>query len=412
MNPMWILAALSALLLLGLVGWLVLQNAPNQKKNQLLESQLNELRRDLLGLSTAHTQSATKMETIADTVAIRLESVSKALQEGARDSSTITSQAQTAMATELKNTREQIGQMQKQLSEVTTAGQQMQQATQTIESILGGTKSRGSFGEVTLERLLEDGLPKSQYEMQHRFRSGEAVDAVIHLRDKKKMAIDSKFPLDAYRRLTTDGEEARKSFVSAVKGHADSIAKKYIVPDEGTLDVALMFVPSEAVYYEMLMSQDAKGMAIDAYCREKNIVAVSPNTLYAHLCVISMGLRGMQIEENAKRLSGNLSGMRKQLDVFEEYFEKIGIHLKNAQQSFVEADKRFEKASNTLETLLTATEALPALAGEAANGAAAGPIPGTVPAASPTITPSPKHGFAENTQGTLLMPPSSAKKSA
>lgn len=405
MNPMWILAALSALLLIGLVAWLVLQNAPNQKKNQLLESQLNELRRDLLGLSTAHTQSATKMETIADTVATRLEGVSKALQEGARDSSTITSQAQTAMATELKNTREQIGQMQKQLSEVTTAGQQMQQATQTIESILGGTKSRGSFGEVTLERLLEDSLPKSQYEMQHRFRSGEAVDAVIHLRDKKKMAIDSKFPLDAYRRLTTDGEEARKSFVSAVKGHADSIAKKYIVPDEGTLDVALMFVPSEAVYYEMLMSQDAKGMAIDAYCREKNIVAVSPNTLYAHLCVISMGLRGMQIEENAKRLSGNLSGMRKQLDVFADYFEKIGIHLKNAQQSFVEADKRFEKASNTLETLLTATEALPALAGEAANGAAAGvAIPGTTAAT--------KHGFVEDAQGTLLMPPTPAKKSA
>ena len=410
MNPMWILAALSALLLIGLVVWVVLQNGPNQKKNQLLESQLNELRRDLLGLSTAQTQSTTKMETIADTVAIRLESVSKALQEGARDSSTITSQAQTAMATELKNTREQIGQMQKQLSEVTTAGQQMQQATQTIESILGGTKSRGSFGEVTLERLLEDGLPQSQYEMQHRFRSGEAVDAVIHLRDKKKMAIDSKFPLDAYRRLTTDGEEARKSFVSAVKGHADSIAKKYIVPDEGTLDVALMFVPSEAVYYEMLMSQDAKGMAIDAYCREKNIVAVSPNTLYAHLCVISMGLRGMQIEENAKRLSGNLSGMRKQLDVFGEYFEKIGIHLKNAQQSFVEADKRFEKASNTLETLLTATEALPALAAEPANGAAA-TIAGTAPAAIPAMTPAPKHGFVENTQGTLLMPPTSAKKS-
>ncbi len=415
MNPMGILAALSALLLIGLVVWVVLQIGPNQKKNQLLESQLNELRRDLLGLSTAHTQSATKMETIADTVAIRLESVSKALQEGARDSSTITSQAQTAMATELKNTREQIGQMQKQLSEVTTAGQQMQQATQTIESILGGTKSRGSFGEVTLERLLEDSLPKSQYEMQHRFRSGEAVDAIIHLRDKKKMAIDSKFPLDAYRRLATDGEEARKSFVSAVKGHADSIAKKYIVPDEGTLDVALMFVPSEAVYYEMLMSQDAKGMAIDAYCRAKNIVAVSPNTLYAHLCVISMGLRGMQIEENAKRLSGNLSGMRKQLGVFAEYFEKIGNHLKNAQQNYVEADKRFAKASNTLETLLTATEALPVLADDAANGAAAGPAAAKVPgaiSAAPGNTPPPKHGFVENAQGTLLVPPSSAKKSA
>ncbi len=170
------------------------------------------------------------------------------------------------------------------------------------------------------------------------------------------MAIDSKFPLDAYLRLTEEGEEARKAFVTAVKAHADSIARKYIVPDENTLDFALMFVPSETVYYELLMSADSKGVAVDAYCRSRNIIAVSPNTLYAHLCVIGMGLRGMQIEENAKRLSDNLSGMRKQLDTFSEYFEKIGTHLKNAQQSYTEADKRFDKASNTLDNILSSSE--------------------------------------------------------
>ncbi len=98
------------------------------------------------------------------------------------------------------------------------------------------------------------------------------------------MAIDSKFPLDAFRRIESDGDEARRAFATAVKGHADSIAKKYIVPNEGTLDVALMFVPSENVYCEMLNTLDSKGQAIDAYCREKKIVAVSPNTLYANLC--------------------------------------------------------------------------------------------------------------------------------
>jgi DNA recombination protein RmuC len=410
MNPMWIFAALSALLLIGLVAWVLLQYGPNQKKNQLLESQLNELRRDLLGLSTAHTQSATKMETIADTVAVRLEGVSKALQEGARDSSTITSQAQTAMATELKNTREQIGQMQKQLSEVTAAGQQMQQATQTIESILGGTKSRGSFGEVTLERLLEDCLAKSQYEIQHRFRSGEAVDAVVHLRDKKKMAIDSKFPLEAYRRLISDGEEARKSFVSAVKTHADSIAKKYIVPGEGTLDYALMFVPSEAVYYEMLMSQDSKGMAIDSYCRSKNILAVSPNSLFAYLCVISVGLRGMQIEENARHLSDNLASMGKQLEDFSECFGKVGTQLRLAQQNYAEADKRFDKVSNTMETLLTATDALPLSSEKSSEKEIAERVSGSD--AFPGIVPTLGDALREDPQGTLLMPPAASKKSA
>ncbi|HEY1483388.1 MAG TPA: DNA recombination protein RmuC [Candidatus Acidoferrum sp.] len=360
MSILGIAAAIFAIVLIGLVVWVLVQNTQDQKKNEQLESQMNELRRDLLGLSTSQTQSSTKMETIAGTVAERLEAVTQALQSGIKDSaqttSQITSQAQVAMATELKNTRDQISQVQKQLGEVQQAGQQMHETAEKLQNILGGTKSRGSFGEVALERLLEDCLPPSQYEMQSRFRSGETADAVLKLRDGKKMAIDSKFPLDAYLRLTSDGEEARRAFVTAVKGHADSIAKKYIVPEEGTLDVALMFVPSETVYYELLMSNDAKGQALDAYCRERRIMAVSPNTLYAHLSVIAMGLRGMQIEENAKRLSENLTGMRKQMDTFCEYFEKVGVHLKNAQQSFTEADKRFSKVSNSLDNLVSTSE--------------------------------------------------------
>src|SRR6266852_1658382 len=154
---------------------------------------------------------------------------------------------------------DQISQIQRQLGEVQQAGKQMSQTAQTLEGILGGAKSRGSLGEVTLERLLEDSLPSAQYAMQYRFSSGEAADAVIKLRDQKLMAIDSKFPLDAYRRISVEGDEARRAFATAIKGHADAITKKYIVPDEGTLDVALMFVPSESVYYELLMTEDSKG---------------------------------------------------------------------------------------------------------------------------------------------------------
>jgi len=202
--------------------------------------------------------------------------------------------------------------------------------------------------------LLEDSLPSAQYATQYRFSSGEAADVVIKLRDKKLMAIDSKFPLDAYRRISTEGDEARRAFATAVKGHADAITKKYIVPEEGTLDVALMFVPSESVYYERLMTEDGKGQPLDAYCRDKHVIAVSPNTLYAHLCVIAMGLRGMQMEENAKRLLESLSGMEKQLEKFADKFETLGTHLKNAQQSYSESDKLFERAQNTLETMLGA----------------------------------------------------------
>lgn len=378
MSAIWIFGAVIGLALIGLVAWVLVQNTQDQKKNEALEAQMNEVRRDLLGLATSQAQSSAKMETIADTVAARLEAVSTALQQGVKDSaevtSQITSQAQTAMSNELKNTREQISQIQQQLGQVQQAGQQMHETATKLENILGGTKTRGNFGETTLERLLEDCLSPAQYTRQYRFRSGEAADAVIHLRDGKIMAIDSKFPLDAFQRLEAEGDEARKSFVNAVKIHADSIAKKYIVPDEATLDLALMFVPSETVYYELLRSTDSRGLAADAYCRSKKIIPVSPNTLYAHLSVIAMGLRGMQIEENAKRLAANLSGMRKQLDTFSESFDKIGTHLKNAQQAYTEADKRFDKASNTLDNLLSSGEAeQPAL--DDAQGTVALPPP-------------------------------------
>jgi len=384
MNLIWIAVAVFALVLVGLVVWVLLQNTRDQKNNQQLESQMNDLRRDLVGLLTAQAQTSSKMETIFNAVNTRLEAVTTAVQQGTSDSakitSQITSQAQTAMSTELKNTREQITQIQQQLGQVQQSGNLMHDAATRLENILGGTKSRGTFGETTLERLLEDCLAPSQYSQQYRFRSGEAADAVIHLRDKKIMAIDSKFPLDAFLRLETEGDEARKSFVNAVKQHADAIAKKYIVPDENTLDLALMFVPSEAVYYELLMSADSKGQAVDAYCRSRKIVPVSPNTLYAHLSVIAMGLRGMQIEENAKRLSANLDGMRKQLDVFSKSFDILGTHIKNAQQTYTEADKRIDKVSGTLDNLLSS--------GDAGQSA------------------------IEDAQDTLALPPAAAKNSA
>jgi DNA recombination protein RmuC len=349
----------SAVILVAvLVLWLVLQSSEGRQKGAALESQINELRRDLQTIATSQAQSTGQLETIAKSVAQRLDSVAPALQDAIKNSAQITGQitsdAQTKMADELKNTRDQISQIQRQLGEVQQAGKQMSQTAETLEGILGGAKSRGSLGEVTLERLLEDALPSAQYATQYRFSSGEAADVVIKLRDNKLMAIDSKFPLDAYRRISIEGDEARRAFATAVKGHGDAIAKKYIVPEEGTLDVALMFVPSETVYYELLQTEDSKGQTLDAYCRDKKVIAVSPNTLYAHLSVIAMGLRGMQMEENAKRLLESLSGMEKQMEKFADKFETLGTHLKNAQQSYSESDKLFERAQNTLETMLGA----------------------------------------------------------
>jgi DNA recombination protein RmuC len=345
------------LLVAVLVVWIAIQSLSTQKKSEAIESQMTELRHDLQTVANAQAQAAGQISTLASTVTQRLDSVAKSLTEGVVQSADISAKGQSAMREELKSTQGMMERIYKQLGEFQEVSRGLSNAQQSLESVLGGAKTRGILGEVTLERLLEDSLPPSQYSTQYRFSSGEAVDAVIFLRDKKLLAVDSKFPLDAFRRIQTDGDEARRAFVTAVKGHADSISRKYILPEENTLDLALMFVPSESVYYELLQSADSKGQPLDAYCREKRIVAVSPNTLYAHLCVIAMGLRGMQIEENARRIANGLAGLQKQLGNFSETFDKIGTHLKNAQQSYQEADKRFDKAELALEGMVASGDA-------------------------------------------------------
>src|SRR3989454_921939 len=278
-----------------LAAWLFLQTARNLGKEEESRARMEQMQRDLQTLAGQTQNFGQQLGQLAQNVTKSLEGVTGALQRGVTDSATIAAQAQTAMASELKNSRETLGQIQQQLGAVQQAGHQMSQTAQTLQNILGGAKSRCSLGEVALERLLEDALPRERYQRQYRFSSGEAADAVIFLRDKL-LPIDSKFPLDSYRRLGAEGDEARKAFAVAVKGHADAIAKKYIVPGENTLDIAMMFVPSESVYYELLMSEDSKSQALDAYCRDRNVIAVSPNTLYPHLQVILMGLLGMLIE--------------------------------------------------------------------------------------------------------------------
>ena len=349
---------IAAMLLVAvLVLWLALQGLSTQKKSENIESQMNELRRDLETMVTAQAQATGQISNLTSSVTTRLDAVSRSLTDGVAKSADISAQGQSAMREELKSTQSMMERIHKQLGEFQEVSRELSSAQQSLESVLGGVKTRGILGEVTLDRLLEDSLPSSQYGTQYRFASGEAVDAVIFLRDRKLLAVDSKFPLEAFRRIQTDGDEARRAFATAVKGHADSIARKYVRPDENTLDLALMFVPSESVYYELLQTSDSKGQPLDEYCREKRVVAVSPNTLYAHLCVIAMGLRGMQIEENARRLSNGLSGLQKQLGNFVDSFDKVGTHLKNAQNSYQEAGKRLDRTELALEGMLTSGDA-------------------------------------------------------
>jgi len=309
------------------------------------------LRKEMQSLLAAQSQAtAAQISQLAQSVAAQLGQVTQQVQSGMASVGTITSTAQKAVSEQLQASTQMLGSIRQQLGEVQQAGHELSVAAKQIEDVLGGAKTRGTLGEVALDRILADTLPRASYETQFRFSTGEVVDAVVRLSDKL-LPIDSKFPLDGYRRLLDLGEGCRKDFSNAVRLHADSIAKKYILPAKETLDIALMFVPSEGVYYELLRSEDAKGTPLDEYCRTRCVVPVSPSTLFAHLKIISLGLRGMQIEENAKRLLGSLTGLKRQMDTFGEVYEKLGTHLRNAQQSYSDADRKLDRARASLEEL-------------------------------------------------------------
>jgi DNA recombination protein RmuC len=315
------------------------------------DSQMAALRQEMHSAVTAQGQAVTvQVAQLVQSVTQQLGQVRQELQSGVASSGQLALQAQREVATRLEASTDTLRQLAQQIGEVQQASRELSSASQTLQTVLGGAKTRGILGEVALERLLEDALPRAAYELQFRFRTGDIVDAIVYA-NERLLSIDSKFPFDAYRRLVDVGDEARKDFAMAVRKHADAIADKYILPDELTLDFALMFIPSEGVYYELLVTEDAKYGPLGDYCRGKKVLPVSPNTCYAYLCAVAMSIRGMRVEENAKKLMMSLSGLERQLEGFAGVYQKLGTHLRNAGQSYEEADEKLQRARGSLEQM-------------------------------------------------------------
>jgi DNA recombination protein RmuC len=224
----------------------------------------------------------------------------------------------------------------------------------SLQQILQAPKLRGGLGELLLEDLLKQILPADHFATQYGFRAGHKVDAVIRL-GSGLVPVDAKFPLENFRRLLdaqTDEERSRvrRAFVTDVKRHIDSVATKYILPDEGTFDFALMYIPAENVYYEIVVKDDATGDAdISAYALARKVIPVSPGSFYAYLQAIVLGLRGLRIEERSQEILQQLSRLRGDFDRFRDDFRLVGKHLNNALGSFSGADRRLER----LETRFT-----------------------------------------------------------
>ncbi len=252
----------------------------------------------------------------------------------------------------LDNAAKVIGDVQKNIGELSTASKQIFEVGKniaTLQEILQPPKLRGGLGEQFLGELLSQILPSKFFTLQYQFSSGEKVDAVIRL-GEKFVPIDSKFPLDNFKRIieckTEDERRAfQKVFYRDVRKHIDDIASKYIVPNEGTYDFALLYIPAENIYYETITKDESFGeeKGILNYALSKRVIPVSPNSFYAYLQVIVLGLKGLEIEENAREIQIRLVSLTKDLKVFQEDFQVVGRHLTNAMNKFEEARRRLDK---------------------------------------------------------------------
>jgi DNA recombination protein RmuC len=257
-----------------------------------------------------------------------------------------------------QNYNQAISQVQHRLGELQQATKSMLDVGRDISSlhdILHSPKLRGGFGELFLGELLKDILPAENFALQYGFKDGKKVDAVIFL-GQGIVPIDAKFPLENFKRLLTETDEerlasVRKSFIQDVKKHIDSIAGKYILPDEGTFEFALMYIPAENVYYETIIKDYRDGESLSEYALKSKVIPVSPNSFYAYLQAIVRGLKGLRIEKSAQLILENLGQLETDLKKFCVDFDKVGGHLSNAHSAYDKSVRGFDKLRFRINSL-------------------------------------------------------------
>ena len=307
---------------------------------------------------SASKESEEKINTLrrewSDTLSKNTELILKQLNESAKVQQMVSS----SMGERLDNAAKVFGDVKKSLGSLDEKTQQIYEVGKDIASlqeILKAPKMRGGLGELFLESLLEQIMPhKDFYELQHCFRTGERVDAAIKI-GTRLVPVDSKFPLESFKRFVEatgdeDKKRAKREFIKAVKTHIDDIAAKYILPDEGTYDFALMYIPAENVYYETIIKDEAFGeeKSIFSHAIAKKVIPVSPNSFYAYLQVIILGIKGLRIEEKAQEVIKMLVTLKGSLGKFTEDFEVMGTHIDNMKSSYERAVKSLDKFEDKL----------------------------------------------------------------
>lgn len=283
------------------------------------------------------------------------------------------SNMQTSMQKQLTESMKLVGEVSQRLSKLDETNRRVVDVAdelKTLQNVLQNPKQRGVFGEYYLQSVLENILPTKNFKMQYSFKGGTIADAVVVLDKGMLLPIDSKFSLENYNRMVTsktkpEREEWLKKVRNDLKGRIDETSK-YILPAEGTMDFAFMFIPSESLYYDLLIGDVGTGSSardlIEYAFREKRVIIVSPTSFMAYLQTVLQGLRSLQIEEQAKDIQVQVGKLGRHIAAFDSYMEKLGKslgttvgHYNNAHKELAKVDTDVTKiagGNKSIEPLL------------------------------------------------------------
>ncbi len=341
-----VLIGILLLINLAVLGYLIRRmNAPKGDGGQGLVDQLNSIRKELYEL-----QDRSRLE-----MQSQLGQVNDRLHRGMADS-------QTAIQNQFAHSAKIIQEVTEKLTTLDATNKQVldfSSQLQNLQDILKNPKARGVLGEYFLETALKNVLPPEHYQMQYKFLNGEIVDAVV-LIDGKIIPVDAKFSLENYNRLAVEQnpvekEKLEKIFLNDLKLRIIETSK-YVRPEEGTMDFAFMFIPHEAVYYDLLVNKignitDETDSLLARAASKHRVIVVSPTSFFAFLQTVLQGLKGMKIEENAQMILKQVEELGKHMRAYAEYHGKVAKNLSQTVNQFNLADGELRKINKDVNKI-------------------------------------------------------------
>ncbi|MBA3679018.1 DNA recombination protein RmuC [Candidatus Saccharibacteria bacterium] len=329
-----LLIILILVMLIGFVALFFSFNTRLSRNSTQDDTGVSMLKQDLQGMSQLLEQTQASMHERMDRNSLAMQdSVHKQMSESAKLIADVTQRL-----TKLDETNRRVVDVADELK--------------TLQNVLSNPKQRGVLGEYYLNEILKNAMPPDRYKLQYKFKNGEIVDAVIFLDQGKVLPIDSKFSLENYNRVVDAKDKAHrdvmiKQFKADLKNRIDETSK-YIRPDENTMDFAFMFIPSEAIYYDLLVNkvgtiQTSSQNLIEYAFRDKRVIIVSPTSFMAYLQTVLQGLRSLQIEEQAKEIQKRVGQLGKHLINYDEYMHKLGNSLSTSVNHYNTAHKELNK---------------------------------------------------------------------